>query len=101
MGRISRTRGKRIELAIARYMGMKRNHYEEEDLRGHPVISVEVKHREKHSRLLVRWFAQAESAAEDGKTATLVLHEERQEYGDSYVVMRLRDLRAIIGTGER
>lgn len=101
MGKISRERGKRIELAIARYMGMQRSHFEAEDLHGHPLISIEVKHRESHPKTLVRQFAQAEAAASGtGKAPVLVLHESLQEYGNSYAVMRLKDLRDIVGTGE-
>ncbi len=32
-----------------------------------------------------------------GKVPVLVMHEERQEYGNSYAVMRLKDLRYLVG----
>ncbi len=95
-GRLSRNRGRQFEQAVARYMGGKRNHFESEDIR-HPVLSIECKHRKRHSATLVKWMAQAEAAAEDGKVPVLVMHEERQEYGNSYVVMRLKDLRDLVG----
>jgi len=96
MSKISRTRGKNVELAIARYMGCKRNHFEAEDLQ-HPILSIEVKHRAAAPVLLRKAMAQAEAAAEQGKIATVVLHEQGQEYGRSYAVMRLKDLRDLVG----
>jgi len=78
---------------------MQRSHFEKEDLHGHPLISVEVKHRQRHSKTLVKQFAQAEAAGEPTKVPVLVLHESLQEYGNSYAVMRLKDLRDIVGTG--
>ena len=44
LSRISQTRGKNTELAIAKELGAKRNHFEVEDL-SHPILSIEVKHR--------------------------------------------------------
>ena len=84
-----------MEQAVARYMGGHRNHFEAEDIQ-HPVLSIECKHRKRHSRMLGKWMAQAEAAAEDGKVPVLVMHEERQEYGHSYAVMRLKDLRGLV-----
>ena len=52
-GSLSRNRGRQFEQAVARYMGGQRNHFESEDIR-HPVLSVECKHRQRHSRMLVR-----------------------------------------------
>jgi len=59
-GRLSRNRGRQFEQAVARYMGGQRNHFESEDIR-HPVLSIECKHRKRHSRTLVKWMAQAEA----------------------------------------
>ena len=36
-------------------------------------------------------MAQAEAAAEDGKVPVLVMHEEQQEYGNSYAIMHLME----------
>ena len=98
-GKLSRNRGRQFEQAVARYMGAHRNHFEAEDIE-HSVLSIECKHRQRHSRMLVKWFAQCEAAAQDKKVPkvpVLVLHEERQEYGNSYAVMRLKDLRDLVG----
>ncbi len=81
-------------------MGGQRNHFESEDIR-HPVLSIECKHRKRHSRMLVKWMAQAEAAAENGKLPVLVMHEERQKCGNSYAVMRLKDLRGLVGDLDR
>ena len=96
MGKISRTRGKNVELAVARYMGCRRNHFEREDL-SYPILSIEVKHRRAVAKMLVTAMAQAEAAAPDGKVPVVVLHEERQPYAEAFAMMRLRDLREIVG----
>ena len=96
MGKISKQRGKAIELAIAKYMGCKRNHFEPEDLQ-HPLLSIECKHRKELSKTIKKWMAQAEAAAGTGKIPCVVMHEERQEYKNSLVIMRLKDLKDIIG----
>lgn len=96
MGKISRTRGKNAELGVARYLGAKRQHFEKEDLE-HPVLSIQVKHRKQLPKSLVDWMSQAESDAANGKIPCAVLHEERQRYEDSLVVLRLRDLKKILG----
>jgi len=95
MSRISRTRGKNAELAIAGYMQAKRNHFESEDP-SHPIFSIECKHRKTVPALIRKAMAQAEAAAPGEKIPIVVLHEERQEYRNSYVVMRLHNLRDLV-----
>jgi len=96
MGKISRTRGKGFELAIAKYLGCKRNHFESEDLK-HPILSVECKHRKELPKSILKWMRQAELAAPEGRIPCVVCHEYQQEYGDSLVIMKLRDIRDLLG----
>lgn len=100
MAKISKTRGKNFELAIAKYLKCKRNHFEKEDL-CHPILSIECKHRTELPKLIKKWMAQAEAAAQEGKIACVVMHEERQKYGESLVIMRLKDIRDLLGTGDK
>ena len=99
MSKISRTRGKHAELAVARYLGVRRNHFEAEDLR-HPLLSIEVKHRAKLPQLVVKAMAQAEAVAEQGKIPVVVMHEAGQEYSKCLVLMRLDELVGLVGRGE-
>lgn len=94
MSKISRTRGKNFELAVAKIVGAKRNHFESEDLK-HPVYSFECKHRKKLSAQIKKWFGQCTRAA-GSRIPILVMHEERQKYRDSLVVMRLSDFKSIM-----
>ncbi len=96
MSRISHTRGKNTELAIAKELGAKRNHFEVEDL-SHPILSIEVKHRKSIPRTIVKWMSQAEAAAAPEKIPCVVLHEHRKSHLDDLVVMRLGDLKDIVG----
>lgn len=96
MAKISRTRGKNTELAIAKIMGAKRNHFEAEDLR-HPILSIEVKHRKKVPVLIKKFMGQAVAACEDGKIPCVVIHEGGEPHTDDLVVMRLYDLKDIVG----
>ena len=63
----------------------------------HPVWSVEVKHRKTLPGWLHSAMGQARSEAE-GRTPIVVLHEEGQQYGSSYVVMALSDFRDHLGS---
>jgi len=90
MSKISRTRGKNFELAIAKIFGAKRNHFESEDIL-HPKYSIECKHRKKLSAQIKKWAAQNEAAAEESKIPFVVMHEESQKYLDSFVIIRLRN----------
>ncbi len=95
MAKISRTRGKNFELAIANILKGKRNHFEAEDIR-HPVFSIECKHRKKLPVAVMKWKEQGEAAAEKGKIPLLAMHEQQQEYLDSLVVIRLKHLIELI-----
>ena len=68
MSKISRTRGKNTELAIAKIIGAKRNHFEKEDL-SHPLLSVEVKHRKALPVLIKKFMGQAVAACSEGINA--------------------------------
>ncbi len=96
MSKISRTRGKKTELAIAKIMGAKRNHFEAEDL-NHPILSIEVKHRKKLPELIKKFMAQAISACAEEKIPCVVMHEGNAQHTDDLVVMRLYDLEDIVG----
>lgn len=96
MAKISRTRGKNTELAIAKIMGAKRNHFEAEDLR-HPILSIEVKHRKKLPTLVTKFMGQAVAACAEGKIPCVVMHEGGAQHTDDLVVMRLYDLEDLVG----
>ena len=100
MGKLSRNRGKNVELAIAREIpGASRNHFEAEDLR-HSILSIEVKHRKGMPKILLGWLSQCRSAAEDGKIPVLVVHEAQQKYEDAAVIMDVKSLRRLLERGE-
>lgn len=96
MAKISRTRGKKTELAIAKIMGAKRNHFEAEDLR-HPILSIEVKHRKKLPVLIKSFMGQAVAACPEGKIPCVVMHEGSSLHTDDIVLMRLYDLEDLVG----
>lgn len=96
MAKISRTRGKNTELAIAKIMGATRNHFEAEDLR-HPILSIEVKHRKKLPALIKKFMGQAVAACAESKIPCVVMHEGGSQHTDDLVVMRLYDLEDLIG----
>ena len=85
MSWISRTRGKNTELAIAKELGAR------------PILSIEVKHQKSIPRTIVKWMSQAEAAAAPEKIPCVVLHEHGKSYLDDLVVMRLGDLKDIVG----
>lgn len=96
MAKISRTRGKNTELAIAKIMGAKRNHFEAEDLR-HPILSIEVKHRKKLPALVTKFMGQAVAACADDKIPVVIMHEGSAQHTDDLVIMRLYDLEDLVG----
>ncbi len=96
MAKISRTRGKNTELAIAKIMGAKRNHFEAEDLR-HPILSIEVKHRKKLPTLIKKFMGQAVAAAADDKIPCVIMHEQSVDHTDDLVLLRLGDFEDIVG----
>ena len=95
-GRKSKQRGKSFELAVAKYLGMKRAHFQKHDLYGHDLITVECKKREKLPKSVKDWFAQASEAAEHGKFPILVMGELGAAVYDSLVVLSLEDFGWII-----
>ncbi len=96
MSKISRTRGKNTELAIAKIMKAQRNHFEAEDLR-HPILSIEVKHRKSIPVLIKKFMGQAVAACADDKIPVVVMHEGSAQHTDDLVVMRLYDLEDLVG----
>lgn len=94
----SNRKGGDIERAIARYMGGTRNSFSDEDI-SHPIFSIEVKHRQSNPKSIIRYMAQSEAcASKRGKIALVIQHEHRQEYGNSFATLRLKDLVDLIGT---
>lgn len=96
MAKISRTRGKKTELAIAKIMGAKRNHFEAEDL-NHPILSIEVKHRKKLPVVIKSFMGQAVAACPEGKIPCVVMHEGGSLHTYDIVLMRLYDLEDLVG----
>ena len=62
----------------------------------HPDYSIEVKHRKSLPAWLHDAFAQAKASKIGEQLPIVVLHENRQAYDDSYVVVRLADLAQFI-----
>lgn len=97
---LGRLRGKRNELASAKFWGMKRAHFERQDLHGHPIISVECKEREKGNREVKDWMTQARLAAPKGKVPIVHYHIHGEERSEDICFILATDLRDIIGKGE-
>jgi len=95
-GRKSKQRGKSFELAVAKYLGMKRAHFQRHDLEGHPLITVECKKREKLPKSVKDWYAQSVDAAEVGKIPVLVMGELGQHARDALVVLKLDDFECMM-----
>jgi len=95
-GRKSKQRGKSFELAVAKFLGMKRAHFQRHDLEGHRLITVECKKREKLPKSIKDWYTQAAAAAQPGKTPVLVMGELGQRTGDALAVLTLADLEALL-----
>lgn len=100
MGKKSRQRGTRNELAVAKFWGMKRNHFEADDLTGHGLISVEAKMRKGDMKTVRQWVEQAKAAAPNGKIPVVHFHALSQARTDDLIIMYATDLRDIIGEGE-
>jgi len=81
---------------VAKYLGMKRAHFEKHDLHGHPLITVECKKREKLPKSVKGWYTQAANAAECGKVPVLVMGELGQRTGDALALISLEDFRALM-----
>jgi hypothetical protein len=100
MSRLSRQRGKSGELAIAKFWGMVRNHFEASDLRGHPILSIECKVRSNPIMTLLRWMSQARMAAPQGKVPIVHFHVLGDRRENDLIIMKAKDLRDIVGRGE-
>jgi hypothetical protein len=100
MGSKSRQRGKSNELATAKFWGMRRHHFEAEDLHGHPILSVECKTRQTAIKTLDHWVTQAALAAPGGKIPIVHFHVLGRDRTEDLVIIRATDLREIIGKGE-
>jgi hypothetical protein len=94
--KISKTRGRSFELAVAKYMGCQRAHYKAYDTEGHPVFTFECKKRKEHARTLIRWWLQTKNATEEGKLPALVMGEFNQLTKEALVVIRLKDLKKLL-----
>lgn len=94
-----RRRWKAVERAVAKYWGMKRAHFERHDTHGHPIITVEVKSREKPPATVRKWMEQAIAETPTGKVPVVQLHTIGEEYDNDIVFIRAADLRDIIGQG--
>jgi hypothetical protein len=99
MSKLSRQRGKSGELAIAKFWGMRRNHFEAEDLTGHPTISVEAKVRKERIVTIDKWVAQADNACPLNRIPVVHFHVLGDDHSGDLVIMYAKELRDIIGTG--
>lgn len=99
MGSKSRGRGKRGELAIGKFWCCKRNHFEADDLTGHPILSIECKVRQSPIKTISAWLAQAEAAKPDDKVAAVHFHVVGDQHSQDIIIMRATDLRDIVGKG--
>lgn len=100
MSRTSRQRGKSGELAIAKFWGMKRNHFEASDLKGHGLISIECKVRSKPIISILKWMAQAVAAAPQLKVPVVHFHALGDRHDNDLCIIRAKDLRDLIGKGK-
>ena len=57
----------------------------------HPDLAIECKSRRQLPAWLLDALAQARAATKDGRVPVVVLHQDRQQYRDALVVMRLAD----------
>lgn len=92
-------RFKTVERGIAKYLGGQRVGH----LGGHDVdcgwLRVEVKTRKTLPAWVLDALTQAEGHGADGVLSAVVLHQERMEYGDALICMRLSDFRDWFGDG--
>lgn len=95
MSKISRDKGKRFELQIAKFFDTNRNHFESEDIR-HPVLSIECKHRNKLPKTIVKWYMQAQAACPTDRIPVVAMHESYQPVAESLVLISLSDLKKLI-----
>lgn len=100
MGSLSRQRGKRTELAVAKYWGCKRAHFESNDLHGHPCFTIEVKCRQEPIVSIRGWMHQAAQACEAGKAPMVQFHVLGDPISEDLVIMKAKDLRDLVGEGE-
>jgi pyruvate/2-oxoacid:ferredoxin oxidoreductase beta subunit len=100
MGSKSRQRGKSAELAVAKYWGCKRAHFEAHDLTGHRLLTIEVKCRSTNIKQIAKWMEQAEAAVEPGKTAIVQFHTLGEKYSEDIVFIRAKDFRELVGYAE-
>jgi hypothetical protein len=100
VSKLSRERGKRAELGVAKYWGCKRAHFESNDLHGHPCFTFEVKCRKDPIVTIRNWMHQAQNAANCGAPGAVVFHVLGERFADDIVMIRAEDLRDLIGEGE-
>jgi predicted RNase H-like nuclease (RuvC/YqgF family) len=89
-----------VELAVAKIWGCKRAHFEANDLYGHPVVTIEVKGRTRDLVMPRQWVDQAVEAVEGDKIPVVHFHWINKAYDDDLVILKAKDLRKLIGTGE-
>lgn len=94
---MSRSTWKGTERAIARLVGGERvpvsgrGRGDQPDVR-HPLLSLEIKHRDRLPGWLVDAMAQADAAAEPGQVSCVVLHQHGQRHADNVCLLRLADV---------
>lgn len=66
----------------------------------HPTLSIEIKHRKEIPAWMHAAMEQAEASVRGEQTPIVVLHENRQRYQDSFVVVRLSDFQKLLGLTE-
>ena len=96
MAKISKTRGRNFELAVAKFMGCQRAHFKAYDTEGHPVFTFECKKRKEHAKTLMKWWKQAVKATQEDRLPALVMAEYQQPVKNALCVIRLEDLRDLI-----
>ena len=96
MAKISKTRGRNFELAVAKFMGCQRAHFKAYDTEGHPVFTFECKKRKEHAKTLMKWWKQTVNATQEDKLPALVMGEFRQLTEDALVCIKLKDLKNLL-----
>lgn len=95
-------RWKAVELAVAKFWGAKRAHFEAFDTT-HPVLNIEVKCRERAPSVKLReWLQQAEdsgprtAAGWSAKVPLVHLHIVGEQHDDDIIIMRATNLKYLL-----
>lgn len=93
MSNRNRQRGKEAERAVAKLLGGKRRGVLGGEDVEHPILSVEVKSRERF--VAKGWMAQAIRNCPEGKVPVVIVHQRNSPYKDALVIVPLEEFKAL------